>query len=117
MPVDWSRTPQPGRSTNSVREPQYHPQLPRQRIPGAQFRSGCEEFTVRARSRGPGATAVRRAAPCRAPQQAWLRWNSSGPDDGLHPLPPPRHVLQDGGLPVLRLPPVSRGPLQLSAEC
>ncbi|KAJ1201579.1 hypothetical protein NDU88_005387 [Pleurodeles waltl] len=88
MPVDWSRTPQPGRSTNSVREPQYHPQLPRQRSPGAQFRS-----------RGTGATAVRRAAPRRAPQQARLRWNSSGPDDGPHPLPPPRRVLQDGGSP------------------
>ncbi|KAJ1107542.1 hypothetical protein NDU88_004932 [Pleurodeles waltl] len=115
MPVDWSSSSQPhaaqpGRSTSPVREPQYHPQLPRQRSPSAQFRPGCEEFTVRARPRGPGATAVRRAAPRRTPQQARHRRNSSGPDDRPHPLPPQRRVLQDGDLPVLRLPPVSSQP-------
>ncbi|KAJ1118045.1 hypothetical protein NDU88_006240 [Pleurodeles waltl] len=71
---------------------------------------------MRARSRGPGVTAVRRAAPRQAPQQARLRWSSPGPDDGPHSLPPPRRVLQVGDLPVPRLPPVSRGPLQVSAE-
>ncbi|KAJ1137830.1 hypothetical protein NDU88_004226 [Pleurodeles waltl] len=60
MPVDWSgtsqsREAQPARSTSSVREPQYHPQLPSQRGPGAQLNAGsavcrgCEEFTVRVR--------------------------------------------------------------------
>ncbi|KAJ1189919.1 hypothetical protein NDU88_006661 [Pleurodeles waltl] len=67
-------------------------------------------------SRGPGATAVHQAVPRRVPQQARLRRNSSGPDDGPHSLPPPQRVLQVGGLPVLRLSPVSRGPLQVSAE-
>ncbi|KAJ1104850.1 hypothetical protein NDU88_002259 [Pleurodeles waltl] len=93
MPVDWSSSSQPGRSTSSVRDPQYHPQLPRQRSSGAQFRPGCEEFTVRARPRGPSATVVCRAAPRRAPQQARHRRKSSGPDDGPHPLPPQRRVL------------------------
>ncbi|KAJ1179714.1 hypothetical protein NDU88_004948 [Pleurodeles waltl] len=42
MPVDWSslsqtRAAQPGRSTSSVREPRYHPQLLRQRSPDAQL--------------------------------------------------------------------------------
>ncbi|KAJ1145083.1 hypothetical protein NDU88_011375 [Pleurodeles waltl] len=58
----------------------------------------------------------RSAAPRRAPRQVWHRKNSSDPGDWPRPLPPQRRVPQDGNLTDLRLPPVSRGPLQNSAE-
>ncbi|KAJ1179312.1 hypothetical protein NDU88_004546 [Pleurodeles waltl] len=51
MPVDWSSSSQshvaqPGRSTSSVREPQYHPQLPSQRSPGAQLNVRSTEYNA-----------------------------------------------------------------------
>ncbi|KAJ1179715.1 hypothetical protein NDU88_004949 [Pleurodeles waltl] len=58
----------------------------------------------------------RSAEPRRAPRQVRHRKNSSDPGDGPRPLPPQRRVPQDGDLPDLRLPLVSRGLLQNSTE-
>ncbi|KAJ1101194.1 hypothetical protein NDU88_006266 [Pleurodeles waltl] len=117
MPVDWSslsqsRAAPPGRSTSSVREPHYHPQPPRQRSPGVQFRSGCEEFAVRARIlEGDNNLPTHRDSSCVAERGAALQRSDRPGRPGLSRGTPNRShlTMRAWWLPRHRGPPAEPG--------